>query len=67
MVQTQLLCEILDSGGGGGGGCACLFGSGSPEGVVVAAEGSTYVRTDTGGFWYKVSGAGNVGWYEGFV
>lgn len=42
-----------------------LFGAGSPEGVVSAAVGSTYRRTDGGAgtcFYVKESGAGNTGW-----
>lgn len=42
-----------------------FFGSGSPEGVVTAAIGSTY-RNSTGGagtsFYVKESGSGNTGW-----
>jgi hypothetical protein len=40
-------------------------GSGSPEGVITAAIGSTYRRTDGGAatsFYVKESGAGNTGW-----
>lgn len=40
-------------------------GSGSPEGVVTAAIGSTYRRTDGGAitsFYVKESGSGNTGW-----
>jgi len=42
-----------------------LFGTGSPEGVVTAAVGSTYRRTDGGAgtsFYVKESGTGNTGW-----
>jgi hypothetical protein len=41
------------------------FGSGTPEGAVTAAVGSTYRRTDGGAgtsFYVKESGAGNTGW-----
>lgn len=41
------------------------FGSGTPEGVVAAAVGSTYRRTDGGAgtsFYVKESGTGNTGW-----
>lgn len=41
-------------------------GSGSPEGVVVAAAGSTYRRIDSGAsgarFWTKETGVGSTGW-----
>jgi hypothetical protein len=39
-------------------------GNGSPEGVVTAAVGSTYVRVDGGPstFFVKGSGSGNTGW-----
>jgi hypothetical protein len=40
-------------------------GSGSPEGVVTAAVGSTYRRSDGGmltSFYVKESGSGNTGW-----
>lgn len=42
-----------------------LAGTGSPEGVVVAAIGSTYRRKDGGAgtaFYVKESGTGNTGW-----
>lgn len=41
------------------------YGSGSPEGVIVAGVGSTYRRTDGGAnttFYVKESGTGNTGW-----
>ena len=40
-------------------------GSGSPEGVVTAAVGALYTRTDGGAnttLYVKESGAGNTGW-----
>lgn len=40
-------------------------GTGSPEGVITAAVGATYHRTDGGAstsFYVKESGAGNTGW-----
>lgn len=42
-----------------------FYGSGSPEGAVTAAVGSTYRRTDGGAstsFYVKESGSGNTGW-----
>lgn len=53
--------------GSGGSGTTGLSGVGSPEGVVTAAVGTTYVRTDTNGLWYKTSGSGNTGWTEGIA
>jgi hypothetical protein len=41
------------------------YGTGSPEGVITAAIGSTYRRTDGGAltsFYVKESGTGNTGW-----
>lgn len=62
-VVTQKILGAINDGGGGGG--AGPYGSGSPEGAVTAEPGTTYVRTDTGGFWYKAMGSGNTGWVEG--
>lgn len=42
-----------------------LFGTGTPEGAVAAAVGSTFRRTDGGAgtcFYVKESGTGNTGW-----
>jgi hypothetical protein len=65
-IEQKILGALLDGAGGGGGGTVDNFaGVGSPEGVVTASPGGTYVRTDTSGFWYKVSGSGNTGWSEG--
>lgn len=68
-IEQKILGAVIDGGGGGGGGggSADLSGSGSPEGVVTASPGATYVRTDTSGFWYKVTGSGNTGWAEGIA
>jgi len=47
------------------GGPIDLTGSGSPEGVITAARGSTYRRTDGGAttsFYVKESGVSNTGW-----
>jgi len=47
------------------GGPGIYSGSGSPEGAVTAAVGSTYHRTDGGSgtsFYVKESGTGNTGW-----
>lgn len=37
-------------------------GSGSPEGVITAAIGKSYVDTANGGFYFKLDGAGDTGW-----
>lgn len=50
------------SGGGGGGGAGSFAGHGSPEGVVTANPGATYLDVDTNDFWSKNSGIGNTGW-----
>jgi len=39
-------------------------GSGSPQGVVTAPPGSTYIDTTGGGFWGKMTGTGNTGWQQ---
>jgi hypothetical protein len=50
---------------GGTSGPSINNGNGSPEGVVSAAVGSTYLRKDGGAgtsFYVKESGTGNTGW-----
>ena len=54
----------IAGGSGSGSGLGGLSGVGSPEGVATASPGQTYTRTDTGGFWHKVTGTGNTGWNE---
>jgi hypothetical protein len=39
-----------------------LAGTGSPQGVVSAPPGSTYLDVSTNNFWAKNSGMGNTGW-----
>ena len=39
-----------------------LAGAGSPEGVVTANPGRTYLNTTDEGFWVKKTGTGNTGW-----
>lgn len=66
-TERQLLVKLLlaaNSGGGGGGGGSGMFGVGSPQGVVTANQGTTYLQTDTGSFWAKQTGTGNTGWLE---
>lgn len=60
-IELQLLCEISEGGGTGGGGEA---GAGSPEGVVTANPGTTYVDTSDESFWVKLTGTGNTGWIQ---
>ena len=57
----RMLLVKLNLGGGGGGGSG-LAGTGSPQGVVSASPGTTYLDTSANGFWAKASGSGNVGW-----
>lgn len=48
-----------------GDGVTDSAGNGIPEGVVIAAPGSTYRQKDGtpgGVFWVKQSGTGNTGW-----
>ena len=37
-------------------------GAGSPQGVVTAPVGTTYVDTTSGDLWVKQTGTGNTGW-----
>lgn len=41
-------------------------GSGSPQGVVTATPGSSYLDTTNNTLYYKMSGTGNTGW-QAFV
>lgn len=59
----QKILGALEDGAGGGGGTG-LSGSGSPEGVVTADPGTTYLDTSDNGFWAKNSGSGNTGWIQ---
>jgi hypothetical protein len=49
---------------GTGTGTGGLAGIGSPEGVVTASPGTTYLDTSTNGFWVKNNGTGNTGWFQ---
>lgn len=40
-------------------------GEGSPEGVVEAGPGESYVDTLNGGIWFKRTGSGDTGWFGG--
>lgn len=61
LVITQLLCNIAVNGGGGAGTCNSA-GTGSPEGVVTANPGCTYLDTSNDFYWVKRTGSGNTGW-----
>ena len=61
MRSLHKLVDLIGSGGGGGGG---LSGVGSPEGVVAANPGRTYLDTSTNSFWVKNSGSGTTGWVQ---
>lgn len=56
VIEVKIL-RALNSGAGGG-----LSGSGSPEGVVSAPPGATYVDTSGGTLYIKVTGTGATGW-----
>lgn len=43
-------------------GASSLSGAGSPENVVAAPPGATYVNTANGDLWVKQTGTGNTGW-----
>lgn len=52
---------MIVQGAPGGSGEA---GVGSPEGVVTASPGTTYIDTSTNNLWIKVTGSGNTGWVQ---
>lgn len=57
--------NVLSVLGLGDSGATIRFGTGSPEGVVAAATGSIFLRTDGGPgstFYVKESGSGSSGW-----
>jgi len=59
-VQTYLLCQIGNSAAISGAGN--FSGAGSPEGVVTANAGATYVDTATGSLYWKRTSGVNTGW-----
>jgi len=72
-TRRILLVKILNSlnaggGGGGGGGSGTgqsgIVGTGSPEGVVTATPGTSYLDGSTGAYWDKQTGNGNTGWLQ---
>lgn len=54
-IIMQLLCNLSNEP-------ASQSGTGSPEGVVTAIPGSTYVDVSNGNLWVKQTGTGNTGW-----
>lgn len=58
-IEQKILGAIRGGGGGGGGG---LSGVGSPEGVVTANDGTTYLDTSNNFFWAKGPGTTSTGW-----
>ncbi len=60
-IKMAILYMLCSSGAGGAG----LSGSGSPQGVVSANPGQTYVDTAGHTFWIKETGSGtNTGWVQ---
>lgn len=58
--------EIADLGGGGGGSFPDYTGSGSPEGVITADTGESYVDTTNGAlYWFSGADGDNTGWIGG--
>lgn len=56
---------LIDANSGIVNAALPLTGAGSPNGVVTAAVGRLYLRTDGGAgstLWVKESGSGNTGW-----
>lgn len=50
-------CECSSAGG--------LVGTGSPEGVVTADPGTSYLDESINSFWFKETGTGtNTGWIQ---
>lgn len=65
ILEVRILNALRAAGGSGGGtGGAGITGSGSPEGVVTATAGTTYLDTATDSLWFKKTGAGNTGWIQ---
>lgn len=65
ILEVRILNALRAAGGSGGGtGQAGITGSGSPEGVVTATAGTTYLDEDTDSLWFKKTGSGNTGWIQ---
>lgn len=62
--RDVMLCILQGASTGSGPGTGTFSGTGSPEGVVTASPGSTYLQTESGSFWMKQTGTGNTGWLE---
>jgi hypothetical protein len=60
-LESKILLTLAAGGGGGGAG---MVGVGSPEGVIVAPAGTTYLDTSNNAFYIKGSGVGSSGWVE---
>lgn len=61
ITLDKILQSLNDGGAFASGGN--FSGSGSPEGVVTASPGATYVDTDSpGALYFKRIGTGNTGW-----
>lgn len=63
-LELALLAQVASGGGGGGGGGGGLVGVGSPQGVVTANPGTSYLDSSGDHFWFKKTGTGNTGWVE---
>lgn len=64
VLTSKILTALNNQPSGGGSGTGTFSGTGSPQGVVTASPGATYVDTSNGNFWTKLSGTGNSGWLE---
>lgn len=65
ILEIRILNALRASGAGSGGsGGAGVTGVGSPEGVVTAPPGTTYLDTSSDSLWFKKTGAGNTGWIQ---
>lgn len=63
LFATHPLGPFTAPGGAGTGGAGAV-GTGSPEGVVTAEPGTTYLDTAADSLWIKESGSGAVGWIQ---
>lgn len=68
VIEVKILTALNGGAGGGGGGSGTggsgFTGVGSPEGVVTATPGTSYLDTAGDSLWYKESGSGNTGWIQ---
>ncbi len=58
LALLDQIAQNIGTGTGGGG----LSGVGSPEGIVTANPGATYLDTANGFFYAKQTGTGSTGW-----